>query len=103
MKTPSRGVLKNYDMLLKHLTSHIVDPREPIDPKDFRQSKLLINSIERVKQGRGDFVAESRVIPNSIQLGAEIFGRGLVDKEAEALRNILTMRKIVRKMPISRR
>lgn len=30
-------------------------------------------------------------------------GRGLLDNEAEAMRNVLAMRKIVRKMPISRR
>ena len=61
---------------------------------------------------KSSFVADSRVIPRSLQLtstprsiqfGEQLSGRGLLDNEAEAMRNVLAMRKIVRKMPISRR
>ena len=53
---------------------------------------------------KSSFVADSRVIPRSHQLTPRpILGRGLLDNEAEAMRNVLAMRKIVRKMPISRR
>lgn len=46
-----KGVIKEYGLLLKHLTTHIVDPLEPIDPRDFRQAKGLIDSIKKVKKG----------------------------------------------------
>jgi hypothetical protein len=53
---------------------------------------------------KSSFVADSRVIPRSLQLTPRpILGRGLLDNEAEAMKNVLAMRKIVRKMPISRR
>ena len=53
---------------------------------------------------KSSFVADSRVIPRSPQLTPRpMVGRGLLDNEAEAMRNVLAMRKIVRKMPISRR
>ena len=55
---------------------------------------------------KSSFVADSRVIPRSLQLTSTprpMVGRGLLDNEAEAMRNVLAMRKIVRKMPISRR
>ncbi len=53
---------------------------------------------------KSSFVADSRVIPRSPQLTPRpILGRGLLDNEAEAMKNVLAMRKIVRKMPISRR
>jgi len=42
--------LKNYDMMLNHLVSHIADPKEPIDPKDYKQSKIIIDAIKREKQ-----------------------------------------------------
>lgn len=41
--------LKNYGMMLNHLTSHIADPTEPIDPKDYKQSKIIIDAIEKEK------------------------------------------------------
>nr|WPF46849.1 MAG: hypothetical protein [Lake Baikal virophage 14] len=52
-KTGKKEVLKNYQGFLNHLTSHIGDPNEPIDPKDFKQSKEIINAIYKVKSGAG--------------------------------------------------
>jgi len=48
-----KDVLQNYDMMLKHLTAHIADPTEPIDPKDYKQSKKIIDAIKKVKSGNG--------------------------------------------------
>lgn len=43
--------LENYGMMLKHLISHIADPNEPIDPKDYAQSKIIIDAIKGLKEG----------------------------------------------------
>jgi hypothetical protein len=53
--------LMNYAKMLAHLLGHIEDPREPIDKKDYRDAKKLIDDMEKVKgkgikgiKGRGD-------------------------------------------------
>jgi len=46
--------IKTYGMMLKHLEGHISDPKEPIDPKDYLQSKKLINSIKKIKTKGGE-------------------------------------------------
>lgn len=43
--------LKNYGMFLKHLENHIIDPKEPIDPKDYLQSNKIIKAIKKIKGG----------------------------------------------------
>jgi hypothetical protein len=45
--------IKNYSKIIKHLISHIEDPKEPTDKKDVRDAKSLISSIEKVKRKRG--------------------------------------------------
>lgn len=57
-KTPrikGKGVkedaIKNYGMFLKHLENHIIDPKEPIDPKDYIQSNKIIKAIKKIKGG----------------------------------------------------
>lgn len=42
--------MKENNMMLKHLISHITDPNEPIDIKDYQQSKILINAIKKEKK-----------------------------------------------------
>lgn len=46
-----KGVIKQYGKMLEHLTEHIKDPIEKIDPKDYKQSKELINNIKNIKLG----------------------------------------------------
>jgi len=41
--------IRDYGMMVKHLTSHIIDPKEPIDKKDFKQSKYFIDQIMKIK------------------------------------------------------
>lgn len=41
--------IKEYGKLLKHLISHITDPKEKIDKKDFKQSIELIKKIKSKK------------------------------------------------------
>lgn len=41
--------IRDYGKMVKHLTSHIIDPNEPIDKKDFKQSKYFINQIMKIK------------------------------------------------------
>lgn len=50
--TEGKGVddVKNYGMLLNHLTEHITDPNESIDPKDYIQSQKLIKAILKEKK-----------------------------------------------------
>ena len=45
--------LKNYSSMLKHLLSHIEDPKEPVDKKDYKGAKKLIDDMEIVKRPRG--------------------------------------------------
>ena len=45
--------IRNYSKILKHLISHIEDPKEPTDKKDVRDAKSLISNIEKVKRKRG--------------------------------------------------
>lgn len=41
--------IKTYGQMLKHLVSHIKDPKEPIDPKDYKQAIELIKRIKSKK------------------------------------------------------
>jgi len=41
--------IQDYGKIVKHLTSHIIDPKEPIDKKDFKQSKYFIDQIMKIK------------------------------------------------------
>lgn len=43
--------IKNYGMILEHLVSHIKDPSEPVDPKDYKQATKLISTIRQIKGG----------------------------------------------------
>jgi hypothetical protein len=44
--------------VLNHLVSHITDMKEPVDERDFKQAKLLIDEIKDIKSGGGfeDFI-----------------------------------------------
>lgn len=35
--------------ILHHFTSHIVDKKEPVDPRDFAQAKQVINLIKKTR------------------------------------------------------
>lgn len=43
--------IKTYGQMLKHLVSHIKDPKEPIDPKDYKHAVMLIKKIKSKKGG----------------------------------------------------
>lgn len=42
--------INNYADILNHLTEHITDPKEPIDPRDYKQATEMINAIKKEKQ-----------------------------------------------------
>jgi len=44
--------IKEYGKMLSHLINHIKDKKEPIDKKDVKQSKELIDVIVKKKRGR---------------------------------------------------
>lgn len=46
-------VINNYGSVVKHLITHIIDPKEPIDPRDYKQTEQLITAIKKVKKGKG--------------------------------------------------
>lgn len=48
----SIDVLKNYSKIIDHLVSHITDPSEPVDPRDYHHTIRLINGIRELKGGR---------------------------------------------------
>lgn len=41
--------IKNYSDILHHLIGHITDPKEPIDPNDYKQAKEMIDAIKKEK------------------------------------------------------
>jgi len=43
------GVNKTLNDTLEHLISHITDPKEPIDKRDYKQSKEIIDTIQKEK------------------------------------------------------
>jgi uncharacterized OB-fold protein len=47
---PEKTEVKTLGKVLTHLTSHIKDPKEPIDPRDFKQAKEVITAIKREKK-----------------------------------------------------
>lgn len=87
IKNIAKKATKEYGKVLKHLTSHIADVKEPVDPKDFKQAKEMINNIKEVKGGR--------IIPKSdVIVGPSIsMGKGLLDnltvKDLEHLDKII--------------
>ena len=46
------GNIYNYSTFLEHLTSHITDPKEPIDPRDYQQAIKIINIIKQLKENK---------------------------------------------------
>lgn len=54
--TTGKGVteIHNYSDILKHLSDHIMDVKEPIDNRDYKQAIKMINSIksEKIKGGK---------------------------------------------------
>jgi len=44
--------IKTYGTILEHLITHIKDPSEPIDPKDYKQAIKVVNTIKKLK-GKG--------------------------------------------------
>jgi hypothetical protein len=54
--TQGAGIQENSGKVLKHLVSHITDPKEPIDTRDFNQAKMVIDDIKEMKgkhKGKG--------------------------------------------------
>lgn len=48
--TTGVGLTGDMGEMLKHLTSHIADPKEPIDPRDYKQAMMLIKNIMKQKK-----------------------------------------------------
>ena len=51
-------IAKDLGETLDHLISHITDLKEPMDPRDFKQAKMLINDLQALKsknKGEGIF------------------------------------------------
>jgi len=46
-----RQVFNNYSTIINHLISHITDPKEPVDPRDYKHTIRLINGIRQLKGG----------------------------------------------------
>jgi len=63
--------ISNYSQFLEHLTSHIVDPNEPIDGRDFAEAIKIINIIKQLKEKKnkkqGGSIAEKKNIKIDIQ------------------------------------
>ena len=46
---PKKAEIKNYGSVLEHLVGHIKDPKEKIDPMDYKQSIQMIKAIKKEK------------------------------------------------------
>lgn len=94
IKNIAKKATKEYGKVLKHLTSHIADVKEPVDPKDFKQAKEMINNIKEVKGGR--------VIPKyKNELVGPSVGAGLLDTLTVA--DLEHLDKIIKEFSIKKR
>jgi len=57
--TQGAGVIDEYGSMVNHLTKHITDPNEPIDPQDYNQATHLIKKIKQIKMGSPPYDADS--------------------------------------------
>jgi hypothetical protein len=57
-----RRVLGDYSNMIRHLISHITNPNEPVDPRDYNQTIGIINSIRALKGGR--FLGGRKIPPH---------------------------------------
>jgi hypothetical protein len=73
--------MKEFGMMINHLTSHITDPKEPVDKKDYMQSKKLIDDMRHIKGGAISFtdIESSESDSDSDSDGSDMDGCGLVD------------------------
>jgi hypothetical protein len=49
LKLTKKSVLEHYGNIVNHLVSHITDPKEPIDKRDYSQSIDVIKEIKKIK------------------------------------------------------
>jgi hypothetical protein len=57
--TQGAGVIDEYGSMVNHLTKHITDPNEPIDPQDYKQATHLIKKIKQIKEDSSDSGSDS--------------------------------------------
>lgn len=67
--TTGKGIedINNYSDVLKHLTSHITDPNEPIDKRDYKQAIEMINAIKKQKSNKL-LSAKNKISNNNINM-----------------------------------
>jgi hypothetical protein len=51
--TQGSGLKKDVGKVLNHLVSHIIDLKEPVDKRDFKQAKMIITDLQKEKMGKG--------------------------------------------------
>lgn len=78
--------IHNYGMMMKHLLSHIIDPSEPIDPKDYDQMKKLVDIVRQIKSGMKGGGYESSSDDDEVE------GEGLKPKADYITQSIMFMR-----------
>jgi hypothetical protein len=79
--TTGAGLDPTSSEILKHLISHIIDPKEPVDKRDYSQAKKLIDDIMKEKQtvGKGMTYKEMKASKKPLPPWADewISGNGL--------------------------
>jgi hypothetical protein len=72
-------IAKDLGETLDHLISHITDLKEPMDPRDFKQAKMLINDLQALKsknKGEGIFDTTISTFNRLKDVGSKlIYGR----------------------------
>jgi hypothetical protein len=76
-----KPVVEDYSNIVNHLVSHVTDPKEPIDPRDVKQSIGFINKIGRIKSHTNTYMPRKQKITMMMGQGLEgnagIGGKGL--------------------------
>jgi len=66
--TQGAGIIDEYGSMVNHLTKHITDPNEPIDPQDYKQATHLIKKIKQIKEDSSDSDSDEEMEGGKIEI-----------------------------------
>ena len=66
LRKRGRGLISDTKKVLGHLLTHVTDMKEPVDPRDFQQAKMLIDDFKKIKEKK-------------------IFGNGIMPRRLEEM------------------
>lgn len=69
-----KGIKKNVSKVINHLVSHITDLKEPVDPRDFEQAKMLIDDMKDLKKNK---ISGKGIMPKMEEMTEKMAGCGI--------------------------